>query len=260
MAIQEAAVGDTAQVIDQLRQIVGNEYVLTDEQDRAFYSTDLSFRPREVAAVVIQPGSSDQLAQAVGAATRAGFAVVARGGGMSYTSGYTPERADTMLVDMRRMNKVVDIDTDDMYVTVECGCTWKELIETLASHGVRTPYFGPLSGKYATVGGALSQNSLFLGSGVYRTVAESLIGLEVVLADGRLLQTGSAAHKHSKPFYRQFGPDITGLFTADTGAFGLKTKATLRLIPAPKSTALMSFKFETLADMLRAQTRIAKLG
>lgn len=73
---------------------------------------------------------------------------------------------------MRRMNRVVEINTDEMNVIVEAGCTWKALHEALAPLGVQTPYWGPLSGAYATVGGALSQNSLFHGSGVGGTAAE----------------------------------------------------------------------------------------
>lgn len=251
--------GTDEATIRQLQQILGNDHVLTDEENRTFYSTDLSWRPREVASAVLQPGSIDELAEAVGVATRAGFAVVPRGGGMSYTSGYTPERAKSVLIDMRRMNRVLEINTDDMYVTVECGCTWKELYEALAPHGVRTPYWGPLSGAYATVGGALSQNSLFHGSGVMGTVAESVVGLKVVLSDGSVLTTGSWAHKNSTPFWRHFGPDVTGLFTADTGAFGVKAIATLRLITTPQHTGYLSYKFETLEAMLRAQVRIARL-
>lgn len=245
-------------VIEALRQIVGNDRVIVDEEQRSFYSTDLSWRPREVAEVVIQPETTGQLSDAVAAATGAGMAVVARGGGMSYTSGYTPERAGTMLVDMQRMNRVLEINAEDMYVRVECGCTWKELYEALMDKGVRTPYFGPLSGKHATIGGALSQNSLFMGSGLYNTAAESVIGLEVVLADGSVIQTGSAAHKNGTPFYRHFGPDLTGIFTADTGAFGLKTVATLRLVETPAVTLYLSFAFNDLDQMLNAQTRIAR--
>jgi D-lactate dehydrogenase (cytochrome) len=256
--MQAAAAGDA--LVARLKQIVGNDNVLTDERSREFYSTDLSFRDRAVAAVVVRPGKTEDLAACVEAAVRAGLAVVARGGGMSYTSGYTPERPDTMLVDMQRMDRILEINTEDMYVTVECGCTWKALYEALQEKGVRTPYFGPLSGKYATVGGALSQNSLFLGSGIYHTVAESVLGLKVVLPSGEVLQTGSGAHKHSNPFWRHFGPDVTGIFTADTGAFGLKAVATLRLIKTPPSTAYMSFKFDTLAQVLKAQIRIARLS
>jgi D-lactate dehydrogenase (cytochrome) len=74
-----------------------------------------------------------------------------------------------------------------------------------------------------------------------------------------VLTTGSWAHKNSTPFWRHFGPDVTGLFTADTGAFGVKAIATLRLITTPTHTGYLSYKFESLEAMLRAQVRIARL-
>ena len=251
---------DDSGTVRQLQQILGPDHVLLDAESREFYSTDLSWRPREVAEMILQPGSTEELAQAVGVATRAGYAVVPRGGGMSYTSGYTPERQRSVVIDMRRMNKVLEVNKDDMYVIVEAGCTWKDLYETLQPLGVRTPYWGPLSGAYATVGGALSQNSLFHGSGTGGTAAESVVGLKVVLADGSLLTTGSWAHKNSKPFWRHFGPDVTGLFTADTGAMGVKAVAALRLVTTPQHTGYLSYKFDTLEAMLAAQVRIARLG
>lgn len=254
------ATDDREGLIAALRQILGPEKLLLDAADRAFFSQDLSMTKGEIAAAVIRPVSTDELAKAVQAATARGYAVVPRGGGMSYTRGYMPEREKSILVDMRQMNRILEINAEDMYVTVETGCTWSDLYEALKEKGLRTPYFGPLSGKYATVGGALSQNSLFLGSGIYHTVAESVLGLRVVLADGSVLQTGSGAHKHSNPFYRHFGPDMTGIFTADTGAFGIKAVATLRLIPFPAATTYMSFSFETLDAMLKAQSAIARLN
>jgi D-lactate dehydrogenase (cytochrome) len=254
-----ASAADNA-TVEQLQQILGRDNVLLDTGSREFYSQDLSFRPHEVAAMVLQPASVEALADAVGVATRAGFAVVPRGGGMSYTSGYCPERERSVLIDMRKMNRVVEINADDMYVIVETGCTWKDLHEALAPHGVRTPYWGPLSGAYATVGGALSQNSLFHGSGTGGTAAQTVIGLKVVLADGRVVTTGSWAHKNSTPFWRHFGPDVTGLFTADTGAMGVKAVAALRLVRAAGHTGYLSYKFDTLEAMLAAQVRIARLG
>ena len=245
-------------VAEQIAAVVGAEHCTTDLKERTFYSTDLSFLPGEVAEVVVRPGNTDELAAAVGIAARAGMAVVARGGGMSYTRGYQPERKDSLLVDMRRMNRILEINTTDMYARVEAGVTWKQLYEALQEQNVRTPYFGPLSGMYATVGGTMSQNSLFLGSGLYNTAAESALALKVVLADGSVLQTGSAAHRHSSPFWRHFGPDMTGLFTADTGAFGIKSEITLRLIEAPAVTLFMSFAFEELSSMLEVQTVLSR--
>lgn len=246
-------------VVDTLEGILGDPYVITDSEKRACYSSDLSHLPYETTAAVIQPGTMEELSKAVRAATSAGYSVIPRGGGTSYTLGFVPERAKSILVDLRRLNRIVEINAEDMYVTVECGCTWKTLWEALKERGLRTPYFGPLSGMYSTVGGALSQNSLFLGSGVYNTVAESCLGLEVVLADGSVVNTGSGAHKNSNAFYRHFGPDLTGIFTSDTGAFGFKTKATLRLIRIPGATVCCSYGFETLRDMLAAQIEIARM-
>ncbi len=248
------------QLGNRLRQALGNEHVIIDADERAHYSTDLSYKPGAVAQVVVRPGSADDVVEIARAAKEHGYALVQRGGGMSYTRGYVPVKEKSILIDMRRMSKIHEINTDDMYVTVECGCTWKDLYEALAPLGVRTPYWGPLSGKYATVGGALSQNSLFHGSGVHGTVADSVIGMHVVLADGSLLVTGSGAHKYSNAFWRHFGPDVTGLFTADTGAFGVKVLATLRLVPLPKHTGFLSYKFDTLTAMLAAQVEIARLN
>jgi len=245
--------------VETLKGILGDQYVITDQEKRDYYSTDLSHLPHETATAVIQPGTVEELSRAVKAATSAGYAVIGRGGGTSYTKGFTPESAKSVIVDMRRINRIVEINAEDMYVTVECGCTWKILWEALKEKGLRTPYFGPLSGLYSTVGGALSQNSLFLGSGVYNTVAESVLGLEVVLADGSVVQTGSGAHKTSNAFYRHFGPDLTGIFTADTGAFGIKARATFRLINLPGATVCCSYGFETLKEMLDAQIEIARL-
>lgn len=243
----------------RLGKLLGIDNVLAGQADREFFSRDLSWQPGEIAELVIRPGNIEELSKAVAESTAAGFAVVARGGGMSYTRGYVPERTESVLVDMQRMNHIVEINAEDMYITVECGCTWKQVYDALKEKGLRTPYFGPLSGKYATVGGALSQNSLFLGSGVYNTAAESVLGLKVILADGRMVTTGSGAHVNSNPFYRHFGPDLTGIFTADTGAFGFKAHATLRLITMPQATICASFGFDTIAEMLEAQTKIARL-
>lgn len=246
--------------VNTLKGTLGEAFVITNLEERQYFSQDLSWEPLETAEIVVQPGSVEELATSVRVANAAGMAVVPRGGGMSYTKGYTPERAATVLIDTRRMSRVTEINIEDMYVTAECGCTWEQLYTTLRPHGVRTPYWGPLSGRYATVGGALSQNSLFYGSARYGSVADSVLGLDVVLAGGQIVRTGSGGSRTGSPFFRYFGPDLTGLFVSDTGAFGVKATATLKLVPSPAVTVSASFAFDDVGPMIDAQKEMARLS
>ncbi|MSO64738.1 MAG: FAD-binding oxidoreductase [Alphaproteobacteria bacterium] len=247
-------------LIKNLQAIVGADRVITDPKERAYYSNDV-FYQQESADIVVQPADKDQLARAVAEAVRTGYTVVPRGGGMSYTAGYVPDRAASMIVDTKRLNRIIEINAEDMYVTVECGVTWKQLYEALKEKGLRTPYFGPFSGIHATVGGALSQNSVFFGSGIYGPVSDSVLGLEVALADGRLIKTGSAATPFNpSPFFRTYGPDLTGMFLADTGALGFKVQATLKLIHFPAVQLFASFSFDEDAHLVGAMSEVARRG
>jgi FAD/FMN-containing dehydrogenase len=243
-----------------LRDSLGAAQVLTQPDQLAAFSADI-YRKGVVAELVIAPGTVEELAAAVGLCTRSGRSVIPRGGGFSYTGGYLPVRDATVIVDLRRLNRIVEINATDMYVTVECGCTWKTLFDALKAKGLRTPYFGPISGFAATVGGALSQGSFFMGSTQYGTTAESTLGLEVVLADGTLLKTGSAATIFSpSPFFRTYGPDLTGIFLGDTGALGFKARATLKLIPYPEHHRYATYSIPNDAALLSALSEIARRG
>ena len=231
----------TAALIRLLQQRLGSEQVLTGAADLAFYGQDM-FSAGVTPACVVVGQDRDRVADAVRICTDAGFAVVPRGAGLSYTGGYQAIRPQTVTFDLSRMNRILDINEEDMHVTVEAGCTWKQLFEALQPRGLRTPYFGPISGGQSTVGGALSQNSIYWGTASYGTSANSVLGLQVLLADGSIVTTGSAAHVAvQSPFFRNWGPDLTGLFLGDTGAFGMKLGATLQLLPLPSDTRFLSF-------------------
>ncbi|MEO1575185.1 MAG: FAD-binding oxidoreductase, partial [Pseudomonadota bacterium] len=135
--------GDLHALTDALTDIVGTEHVLTDEPTRALYSQDIYSRGRPV-DVVVRPNDTASLAAVIAAATHAGRAVIPRGGGMSYTGGYLATESGSVLVDMARMNRVLEINREDMTVTVECGCTWQALHEALKGTGLRTPFWGTL--------------------------------------------------------------------------------------------------------------------
>jgi FAD/FMN-containing dehydrogenase len=247
--------------ISALKALLGAENVISDKTELAFFSTDVYRRADVDAVLVIRPGTLDELSKAVRLCTERGLVVVPRGGGLSYTAGFLPTRESSVIVDMQRLDRVVEINATDMYVTVECGATWKTVYEALRPLGLRTPYFGPMSGYMSTVGGALSQGSIFLGSTQYGTTADSVLGLEVVLADGEVVTTGSAGGvTGAGPFFRNYGPDLTGLFLQDAGAFGFKARATLRLIQAPEHSAFVSFTFGNHADLLGAMSEVSRRG
>ncbi len=246
-------------LITELSSIVGADYVLTDAASCRFYTQDI-YKQGIPAFAVVQPLNTEELAAVIATTIKAGHAIVPRGGGMSYTGACLPAEPGSIQVDMRRMNRVLEINREDMYVKVECGCTWHELHKALDGSGLRTPFWGPLSGIKASIGGSLSQNGIFWGSGQFGSAADSVISLDVVLADGRMISTGSDAQLNGSPFFRYYGPDLTGLFTCDSGALGFKAVATLRLIPELPVRRFLSFDFDSYKTMLPAMSEISRRG
>jgi len=250
---------DTESLIPALRAALTQGEVLTDEASCRLYAQDV-FTRAAPAGVVLRPASLDELEEVMAVLHRFHLPCLPHGGGMSYTSGLVPDDEGWAVIDLGLMDRVLEINHDDMTVTVECGCTWKTLYEALEGSGLRTPYWGTLSGLRATVGGGLSQNAVFWGSGQYGSAADSVLSLTVVLADGTRVDTGSASQRNGTPFFRYFGPDLTGLFCADTGALGIKATATLRLMPEMPAREYLAFDFPTAETTLGAMSDIARVG
>lgn len=242
-----------------LHMLYGAEAVASDDAVRELAAHDIFFAAARWPEFVFRPRDLAQLADGVVRITGAGLALAPRGGGMSYTGGYLPDRP-FVTVDMTRMNRVIEVDLANLCITVEAGCTWAQVRQSLAGSGYTTPYGGPLSGLRATVGGALSQNSMFFGAGQHGSAAESVLGLQVVLASGEVLTTGSAAYANTPAFARWGGPDITGLFLGDTGALGIKAVATLRLVAQPAAQGHASYGFPTIAALVTAQVDLMRRG
>ena len=240
-----------ARTLDALIEAVGSAAVLTDAATRDLVAHDVYAAGRPPLAV-LRPVSVDQLARGVAAASANGLAIVPRGGGMSYTGGYLYSRGDFILVDTGALDAIIQIDQTDMTVTVEAGCTWDALHRALKPLGLRAPAWGTLSGLRATIGGGMSQNGTFWGAR-NGSVADSALSFDVVLADGRIISTGSA-------FFRPFGPDLTSLFAADTGAFGVKARITLKLVREATAFAYGSFSMPDHQRVLGAMSAIAREG
>ena len=249
--------GWAAQVLDRLREQLGAKQVLTGGATAPF-ACDI-FASGAALLAVLQPRSVEALQGAVAIAHGAGLAMAIRGGGASYTHGYLASRAGTVLFDLRGLARIVEINVQDAYVTVECGVTWQALQQALAAQGVRTPFRGPFSGLVATVGGTVAQHGISHGTGRYGGAAQSVLGLDVVLADGRLLSTGSGATGQVSA-NRYFGPDLSGLFTGDCAAFGIKARITLPLLPATVQHAGVSYAFSSFEALHQGLQAAARAG
>ena len=246
-------------LIQKIKSIVGEENISSDEDSRRFYAED-TFRSFETPMAAVSPLDINTLSELAAFCNDMDVALVPRGGGMSYTDGYLHTRKKSITVDMQEMNKVLEINETDMYVTVQCGCTWSDLNDQLKAKGLRTPYWGPLSGKKSCVGGALSQNSVFFGSGFYGTAVEQVIGMDVVLSDGTILPVGAHAKNIGLPFMKHYGPDLMGPFLADAGALGIKVNATLRLIRRPNFRSHLAYAFNSYAEMANALSQLSREG
>ena len=175
-------------LVARLAAIAGLDHVIADAAEREYFSRDIFFWDgAAVAEVVVQPADADEVAAVVRAAHQAGCAVIPRGGGMSYTKGYVPDREGAVLLDLRRLDSIIDFNPQDMYVTVGAGCTWRKLSETIEGERFLPVITPPFSGIYSTVGGALSQN---VPDGM-----DGVLGVEVVLGDGRIVRTGSGGRR-----------------------------------------------------------------
>jgi len=245
---------DTA-LLDRLRAAIGGGAVTADPERLARLSHDVAGPAGALPVCIVAPDSLAALQRAVAMATESGFAVVPRGGGMSYTGGYAPSAEGCVLVDMAGLSAVAGIDTANRHAVVEAGCTWSVLNDALRGTGFRPPSFGPLSGGVSTVGGAVSHNAMFFGSGSAGSIAGSVLGLEVVLADGRLLHTGVLRPDSVDAL--PHGPDLTHLFVGDCGRFGIKARIALRLAPVAGGEAFLSMAFDDPLAMLDAQTALA---
>ncbi len=251
----DATLQDRAALLASVSRLCPGLELRTDGLD--LLATDIFYVAEHQPLAMARPAATAEVQALVGAARQLGLSLAARGAGLSYSAGYLPADARTIVVDMTAMDRILDINTEDRFVTVEAGVTWAALHEALAPHGLTTPFWGTFSGRHATIGASLSQGAKYYGSGHRGTSAESVLGLRAVTGTGALLTTGSAAGTEvASPFFRNYGPDLTGPLLGDCGAFGIKVEATLVLIPAAGAVETCSYSFADPAALLRTMGRI----
>ena len=243
-----------------LTDIVGVDNIITETEKLSPYGKDIYYEKIPPIAVV-SPSSNEQIKRIVREVVDSDTNLSVRGGGLSYSGGYLTDKKNSIMLDTKNLNKILEINKEDMYVRVEAGVTWNQLNIALEPMGLRTPFWGTGSGLHATVGGGASQNAINYGSGRYGTLGESIIGLRLILASGEELRTGSWSARHSAaPFNRYYGPDLTGLFIGDNGALAIKTEVSLQLIQRPTQTKYIAYSFGSRLDFVKATGDVGRLG
>jgi FAD/FMN-containing dehydrogenase len=231
-------------IIASLQQAIGNDQVITDDTERTFYAHDV-FRAGELPAAVVRPGTVEELQNVIRLAHETGTPIISRGGGASYTDAYRHNAPGGITIDTSRLMRI-EINETRATVTVEAGVTWVALREALAAKGFKTKFWGSYSGLFATVGGGMSMNAISHGQGC---AADAALSFDIITGTGEMLRTGSAISGKAVPFFRHYGPDLTGLFTGDCGALGVKARITLALEAMPPAFATASFSFDTFEAM-----------
>ena len=233
-------------VIKELGGIVGAAHVLTGA-DMAPFSRDWMGKLTWQSRAVVRPASTDEVSQVMRALARAGLDVVPVGGNTGLAGGTRAEGA--VMLSLARMNRVRDINPRARIAVVEAGVVLSDLHDAVTEHGLSFPMTFGARGS-CMIGGMLATNAG--GSNVlrYGNTRALCLGLEVVLADGRVLDLMSALHKDNT------GYDLKDLFIGAEGTLGVITGAVLKLVPAPRAYATAMVGLSGLAPALDLLNRL----
>jgi glycolate oxidase len=238
------------ELADELRDIVGEKYVVIDEMELICYSRDMSVHVG-CPDVIVFPGKTQEISRILALANEKKIPVTARGSGTSVTGAVLPIKGG-ILLDMGRMNNIKEIRTEDRYIVVEPGVICQDLNKALAPNYFFPP--DPGSSAICTVGGMVSTNASGVRAIKYGTTKDYVLGLEVVLADGNVIRTGTKAPKTSS------GYDLTRLFVSAEGTLGIITEITFRIVPQPEYIAFSVASFENMEDAGSAIAEIFNSG
>jgi D-lactate dehydrogenase (cytochrome) len=241
----------TADLRSDLLVLIGDEQRVNDgESALDQHASDLSYHPAHRPDVVVYPESAAEVAAVLAYADGAGIPVVAFGAGTSLEGHVIPLHGGISL-DLTRMNAIVALRPDDLTVTVQPGVTRSQLEAAAGPHGL---WFPVDPGADATLGGMAATNASGTTTVRYGGMRAHVLELEVVLADGRVIRTGSRAVKSSA------GYNLTNLIIGSEGTLGVITELTLRLHPIPDHIIVARAAFPSVEAACRAAATLIGVG
>jgi glycolate oxidase len=240
-----------AAVLDELKRIVGSDGVLFRPEDMLVYECDGQTVFKHAPDAVVFPRSVEQVSKIVKLCAREKVPFVARGSGTGLSGGPVAARGGVTIC-LSRMNKIIDADVRNQVVVVEAGVINTWVTDAVSGEG---HYFAPdpSSQPVSTIGGNIGHNSGGAHCLKYGVISNHVLGLEVVLPSGEIIQTGGKAQ--DLPGY-----DLTGLIVGSEGTLGIVTKAILRVIKRPQAAKTIMAIFESVADASNTVSEIIANG
>ena len=237
--------------VDQLVRIVGKDGVLDSPEELVAYSYDGTFE-EHLPDIVVIPRTTEQVCQVVALAASEHLPIVTRGLGSGLAAASVPFGGGIVLA-MTRMNHLLEIDEQNAIAHVEAGVVTADLQSEVEKRGLFYPP-DPSSIRHSTIGGNIACNAGGPRCLKYGVTGDYVLGLTVVLADGRVLHTGGKVIKDV------VGYDMTALFTGSEGTLGVITEALLKLVAKPRFARTALVEFNALADASMCVNAILSTG
>ena len=239
------------EVIDKLRAIVGEDNFVFDPTRVEPYGAD-AVKEKFPPEAVVFPESTSQIVEILKLANEYLFPVTARGGGVGYTGGAVPIEGG-IVIGTDRMNKIIEVNADDLYAICQPGITTFELQQLVEKQGLMFAP-DPASYKDSFIGGNIAENAGGMRTPKYGVTKHHVLGLEVVTATGSVIRTGGKTVKNVVGF------DLTGLMCGSEGMLGIITEATLKLLPMPEATSTVRANFHSMEAACKVLTKFTPHG
>lgn len=239
-------------LIQHIERIVGKENVFTDDETLKIYGSDETEDYKFPPEVVVKPSGVEQISQLMKLATEYKVPVTPRGGGTGLSGGALPIFGGICL-SMEKFNKIIEIDDKNFQAVVEPGVITQKFQEELENRGLYYPP-DPASRGSCLLGGNIAENSGGPHAVKYGVTKDYILGLEIVLPTGEVINTGSRTLKNVS------GYNLTQLFIGSEGTLGIVTKIIVRLIPLPKYKKLILAAFNSIEDSVSAVAKIFQGG
>jgi glycolate oxidase len=239
------------EVIEALRSIVGMARVIVDPERVEPYGAD-AVKEKFPPEAVVFPETTAEMAAILKLANEHGFPVTARGGGVGYTGGAVPVDGG-IVIGTDRMNRIIEINADDLYITCQPGLTTYAVQQAVAEQGLMFAP-DPASYKDSFIGGNIAENAGGMRTPKYGVTKHHVLGLEVVTATGEIIRTGGKTVKNVVGF------DLTGLMCGSEGLLGVITEATLKLLPMPEATSTVRANFHSMEAACKVLTKFTPHG